>query len=67
MILLQGLQRFFIALDRGLELANVLCATLPKGGLGLSVALLTLLRSRVDLVEVSLSTDRVVGDRKIKN
>jgi hypothetical protein len=67
MILLQGLQRFFIALDGGLELANVLCATLAKGGLGLSVALLTLLRSCVNLIEVSLSIDREVGDRKIKD
>jgi hypothetical protein len=55
MILLQGLQGLFIALDGGLELADVLCATLTKGRLGLAIALLTLFRGRIDLREVSLS------------
>lgn len=49
MVRLQGLQGFFIALDGGLELADVFCATLAEGCLGLAIALLTLLRGRIDL------------------
>ena len=49
MILLKGLEGLLIALDGGLELADVLCATLAEGGLGLAVALLPLLRGSIDL------------------
>ena len=49
MILLEGLQGVFIALNGGLELADVLCATLTEGSLGLAVALLPLLRGSIDL------------------
>lgn len=49
MILLKGLQGVFIALNGGLELADVLCATLTEGGLGLAVALLPLLRGSINL------------------
>lgn len=49
MILLKGLQGVFIALNGGLELADVLCATLTEGSLGLAVALLPLLRGSIDL------------------
>jgi hypothetical protein len=49
MILLQGLQRLFIALDGGLKLADVLRTTFAEGSLGLPIALLPFLRGRIDL------------------
>lgn len=52
MILLQGLQATFIALDSRLQLANIFGATLPKSRLGLSVALLTFFGGSVDLERI---------------
>lgn len=52
MILLQGLQAIFIALDSRLQLANIFGATLPKSRLGLSVALLTFFGGSVDLERI---------------
>ena len=49
MVLLQGLQGLFIALDSRLELTDVLGATFTEGSLGLTVALLPFLRGRIDL------------------
>ena len=49
MALLQALQRLLIALDGGLQLADILGATLPEGSLGLAVALLALLGGGIDL------------------
>lgn len=49
MALLQSGQRFFIVLDRRLELFDVFGATLTKSCLRLSIPLLALFRCRVDL------------------
>lgn len=49
MILLQSLQCFFIALDCGFKLTDVLCATFSESSLSLSVTLLTFLRGGIDL------------------
>lgn len=43
MTLLQALERFLIALDGGLELADVFRPSFAEGGLGLAIALLALL------------------------
>jgi hypothetical protein len=43
MILLQSLQGFFIALDSGFKLTDVLCATFSESRLSLSVALFAFL------------------------
>lgn len=51
MVLLQGLQGLFIALDSRLELANVFGAPLSEGSLSLSVPLLTFLRGSIYLEE----------------
>jgi hypothetical protein len=48
-ILLQGLQSLFIPLDGRLQLTDVLGATLSKGGLGLTIALLPFLGGSIDL------------------
>lgn len=53
MILLESLQALFIALDGGLELADILGATFTESRLRLSVALLTLLRGCIDLDKIS--------------
>jgi hypothetical protein len=46
---LQVLQRLFMMLDSALELLDVLCAALTKGGLCLPIALLALFRGGVYL------------------
>lgn len=53
MTLLEGGQRFFILLDSGLELLDVLGSSFPKGCLCLAVALLTFLGGRIYLPEIS--------------
>lgn len=53
MALLQVLQGVFMVLDGGLELLDVLGASLAEGGLSLAVALLALLGGGVDLWAVS--------------
>lgn len=64
MILLKGLQGVFIALNGGLELADVLCATFTEGSLGLAVALLPLLRGSIDLTAgVSFMSGKGMGSR----
>lgn len=55
MALLEGGELFLILLDRRLELLDVLCAALSERCLRLSVTLLALLRSSVDLQ--TMSTD----------
>ena len=52
MVLLQGLQGFLIALDGGLELADIFGATFAKGRLGLTVTLLPFLGSGIDLTKM---------------
>jgi hypothetical protein len=46
---LQALQLLLMVLNGALQLLDVLCAALAEGGLGLSVALLALLRRGVYL------------------
>jgi hypothetical protein len=53
MAVLQVLQGFLVVLDGALELLDVLCAALAKGGLGLAVALLALFRGGIDLARAS--------------
>jgi len=50
MALLEVLEGILVVLDRRLELLDVLCSSFSKCSLGLSVRLLTFLRSSVDLL-----------------
>lgn len=72
MILLESLQAIFIALDGGLELADILSATFTESRLRLSVALLTLLGGCIDLDKISKGTlkkkkkKKVARDKKVR-
>jgi hypothetical protein len=55
MTLLKRLQRLLVMLDRVLQLFDVLGPPLPECGLSLTIALLALLRRRIDLETVSLA------------
>jgi len=63
-ILLESLQALFIALDGGLELADILGATFTESRLRLSVALLTLLGGCIDLDKISRWTLKKKKRRK---
>jgi hypothetical protein len=52
MTLLQTLQRFLIAFDGGLELADILRPAFSESRLGLPIALLSLFRSGIYLKEL---------------
>lgn len=49
MTLLQALQGLLVMLDGRLQLPNVFGSTLPKGSLGLSIALFALFGGGIDL------------------
>lgn len=51
MTLLQALQGILIAFDSSLKLTDILGPSLPEGSLRLSVALLTLFRSGINLIQ----------------
>lgn len=59
MVLLQGLQGFLIALDGGLELADIFGATFAKGRLGLTVPLLPFLGRGIDLGVLITATQEI--------
>lgn len=66
MTLLKRLQGLLVMLDRVLQLFDVLGPPLPECGLSLTIALLALLRRRIDRLSTALSLldGRRVGRRR---